>query len=589
MLTVAVASAGATAIPNGHWEGAITLPGTKLQIAVDLASPAKDSEPWSGTIDIPAQMLRGYKLGDLKINDAQVSFRMPNIPGDPVFDGRLNDDGKQLSGDFKQNGQTFPFALARAEAKQRSGETPSHGLPGKGLVGHWQGSLRPGAGPIELRLVLHVVSGEGGALKATVDSPDQSANGIPVSSVALTNGAVQLELADIKASYAGQLSADGSEIVGTWKQATLEAPLVLKRLAAAPQLARPQEPKPPFPYEQREVKFAGGAPGVTLAGTLTKPKGDGPFPGVILLSGSGAQDRDETLMGHKPLLVLADYLTRNGIAVLRFDDRGYAQSTGDFAKATHEDFAADAEAAFNFLRKQPGIDPARTGLCGHSEGALRAAIVAARDQQVAFVVMLAGVGVPIDQLLLRQRQDLMRAAGIEQVASAKLKELSDKLFGLLRSGKATKTDVRALLEQMAASHTAAQREATGFTENAIDQQVAMLTSPWFVKLLAYDPAPTLGKVKCPVYALNGEKDLQVSYRENLDGISKGLTAGGNRDVTTRALPQLNHLFQHCTTGAIPEYGQIEETMSPEVLHLVSDWIGGHTKLASTSTAALTKP
>ena len=186
--------------------------------------------------------------------------------------------------------------------------------------------------------------------------------------------------------------------------------------------------------------------------------------------------------------------------------------------------------------------------------------------------MLAGIGVPVDQLLRRQREEIMRVSGVEQVAPKELKELGNKLFALLRTGKATKKEVRALLEQMAARYTPAQRDAIGFTENAIDQQVAMLTSPWFVKLLAFDPAPTLAKVKCPVLALNGEKDLQVSYRENLDGIRNGLEAGGNHDVTTRALPDLNHLFQHCQTGAISEYGQIEETMSPEVLQLVGDWI-----------------
>jgi uncharacterized protein len=572
MLTLTVALAQAGPAPDGHWEGAITLPGTKLQVAVDLKSPVKSGAAWSGSIDIPAQLIRGYALGGVVVEEGQVKFKMPNIPGDPAFNGRLSEDGRHLAGDFTQNGQTFPFALERGEARQHSGETPSHGVPGEGLTGHWQGSLRPGTAPIELRLVLHVTRDEKGALKATLDSLDQGSNGIPVSSVALTNGAVRLELAIIKASYDGKLSADGAEIAGRWKQGSLETPLVFKRLATAPKLARPQEPRPPFPYEERAVKFAGGAPDVTLAGTITMPKGKGPFPGVVLLSGSGAQDRDEALMGHRPFLVLADYLTRHGIAVLRFDDRGYAQSTGDYAKATHEDFARDAEAAFQFLRNQPGIDPARVGLCGHSEGATHAAIAAVRDHQVAFVVMLAGIGVPVDQLLRRQREEILRVAGIEQVAPAELKKLGDKLFTLLRSGKATKKEVRAVLEQMAARYTAAQRDAVGFTENAIDQQVAMLTSPWFVTLLAFDPAPTLAKVKCPVLALNGEKDLQVSYRENLGGIRKGLAAGGNHDVTTRALPDLNHLFQHCQTGAITEYGRIEETMSPEVLELVSDWI-----------------
>ncbi|MEO5718127.1 MAG: hypothetical protein ABIR29_06105, partial [Chthoniobacterales bacterium] len=195
-------------------------------------------------------------------------------------------------GDFRQNGQTFPFALNRGESTKRSGETPSQGVPGKGLAGHWQGSLRPGAAPVELRLVLYVAAGEGGSLSATVDSIDQGADGIPVSSIALKDDAVTMELAVIKASYEGKLSADGSEIEGTWKQGAIAAPLLFCRLAAEPKLARPQEPKPPFPYQERKVKFPGGASGVTLAGTLTVPPGKGLFPGVVLLSGSGAQDRD---------------------------------------------------------------------------------------------------------------------------------------------------------------------------------------------------------------------------------------------------------------------------------------------------------
>lgn len=321
-----------------------------------------------------------------------MAFKMPDIPGDPAFDGKMTDDGNQVVGDFRQNGQTFPFALNRGEATKRSGETPSHGVPGKGLSGHWQGSLRPGAAPVELRLVLHVTAGEGGALSATIDSIDQGADGIPVSSIALKDHGVSMELAVIKASYEGKLSADGSEIEGTWKQGAVEAPLVFRRLAAAPKLARPQEPKPPFPYPVREVSFAGGAPDVTLAGTLTIPEGQGPFPGVVLLSGSGAQDRDEALMGHRPFLVLADYLTRHGIAVLRFDDRGFARSTGTYATATHDDFAADALAAFKFLRTQERIDPSHVGLCGHSEGGVHATIAAAEDRDVAFVVMLARRG-----------------------------------------------------------------------------------------------------------------------------------------------------------------------------------------------------
>ncbi len=572
-----------TAPPAGHWEGSINLPATKLGIAVDLESTAK-SDAWSGTIDIPAQMLRGFKLADVKVEGARVTFKMPNIPGEPAFDGTLSENGGRLAGNFRQGGQTFPFALERRASSARAGETPSQGVPGKGLVGHWQGSLRAGTAPVELRLVLHV-AGDAPALTATLDSIDQGANGIPISSVTLADGVVRLELAALKARYEGKLSADGAEIVGTWKQGTVEAALTFRRVAESPKISRPQEPKPPFPYQEREVSFAGGGPGVTLAGTLTMPAGPGPFPAVVLLTGSGAQDRDEALMGHRPFLVLADHLARHGIAVLRCDDRGFARSTGNFSTSTHEDFAADAVAAFKFLRAQPGIDATRVGLCGHSEGGVHATLAAAGEKDVAFVVMLAGVGVPMEQLLLRQRQDLMRVSGVDQVAPPEVKALGDKLFKLLRTQGATeqsRAEVRALLEQMAARYTPEQRAATGFTASALDQQVTFLTSPWFIKLLAYDPAPMLARVRCPVLALNGEKDLQVSFRENLDGIRGGLTAGGNQNVTTRSLPNLNHLFQHCETGGISEYGRIEETMSPEVLQLVSDWITQQARSAATA-------
>lgn len=575
-LVIPVAATYAATAPAGHWEGAINLPGTKLEIRVDLSSAA-DTGVWSGTIDIPAQMLRGFKLAAVSVDGAHVSFKLPDIPGDPVFDGTIVGDGVRFTGTLSQSGQTFPFALERRASTARAGETPSQGVPGEGLVGHWQGSLR--TGPVELRLVLHVAAGEAGALTATIDSIDQGAKGIPVSLVTLTDGVAHLELARIKATYEGKLSANGAELAGNWKQGPLDAPLVFRRLAAAPELSRPQEPKKPYPYEERTVSFTGGASDVTLAGTLTLPSGAGPFPAVVLLSGSGPQNRDEALLGHRPFLVLADHLTRQGIAVLRFDDRGIAGSTGNFGTATHEDFAADALAAFNYLKTQPGIDAAQVGLCGHSEGGVHATLVAAQEGDIAFVVMLAGVGVPIDQLLERQRADIMRASGADFITTPEEKALGDKIFIVLRARGATdeaRTEVRAILNQIAARYTPEQRAAIGFSDGLIDQQVAMMTSPWFVTLLAYDPAPMLARVRCPVLALNGEKDLQVAFQENLDGIRQGLAAGANHDVTTQALPDLNHLFQRCQTGAISEYATIEETMNPEVLTRVSEWIRRHT-------------
>jgi len=557
------------AAPNGHWEGAIAIPGTKLEIRVDLA-PAGSA--WGGTIDIPVQAIRGFALGDVSVTGSEISFRMPNIPGDPVFKGTISDDTR-ISGTFTQGGQTFPFALERRASTARQGETPSHGIPGKGLAGHWQGSLRQG--PAELRLVLHVEGNAEDNYKATIDSLDQGAKGIPVSKVEFSDGVAHIELAVIHAVYEGKISADGSEIEGRWKQGPVDAPIVFRRLAAAPELARPQVPQKPYPYVEREVTFAGGAPDVTLAGTLTMPKGDGPFPAVVLLSGSGPQDRDEALMGHRPFLVLSDHLTRQGIAVLRFDDRGVGKSQGDYGKATHEDFAADALAAFTFLKSQPGIDPAHVGLCGHSEGGVHAPLVAADHDDVAFIVMLAGVGVPLAELLPRQQDDLMNAMGVPEDTRREQQQAQKDVFAILRELGGTKearSKIRARLLEVIAKYTPEELKAVGYSEGMIDQQIGMMTSPWFVKLLSYDPAPTLAKVHCPVLALNGKKDMQVAWQENLDGIRAGLATGGNTNVTTKALPDLNHLFQHCQTGAISEYGTIEETMSPEVLSLVSDWI-----------------
>ncbi len=216
---------------------------------------------------------------------------------------------------------------------------------------------------------------------------------------------VRLELASIHAQYQGKLSANGADISGHWKQGPVDTLLVFRRLAAAPTLSRPQEPKQPYPYKEREISFAGGAGDVTLAGTLTVPNDTGPFPAVVSLTGSGPQNRDEALMGHRPFLVLADHLTRPGIAVLRFDDRGVGKATGSYGKATCQDFAADGRAAFNFLKRQPGIDPTHVGLCAHSEGGVHAPLIAAEQDDVAFIVMLAGVGVPLQDLLKRQRDD----------------------------------------------------------------------------------------------------------------------------------------------------------------------------------------
>lgn len=568
-----LAAADATSSPAGHWEGAITLPTTALNVRVDLEQGGDQS--WQGTIDIPVQSLRAFKLNPVKVEGDRITFAMPGIPGEPEFAGQLAVDGKTIAGDFTQSGQKFPFKLERKPKPATTGlEVPSHGVPGKGLAGHWLGALKV-TPVIELRLALDIKSSAAGKLGGAMTSLDQGNAQIPITALTEDAGAVHFETKSVGGIFNGKLNADGSEIAGDWQQSGKTMPLVFKRLAQAAKLERPQEPKKPFPYDAEEVVVENSADSVKLAGTLTLPRTAGPHPAVIFITGSGPQDRDEALIGHRPFLVLADYLTRQGIAVLRCDDRGTAKSTGDFSKATDADFVKDTLAQVAYLRTRKEIDPKRIGLVGHSEGGIVAPRVAAKSSDVAFIVLLAGVGVPMEELLVRQGRDiaLVMGAGDEVVATNAATQR--KIFDTVKSEKdpvAAEAAVRKLVHEQLASLTAEQRQAMGLSDDMLDAQIKMVLSPWFRDLVAYDPRPTLKAVKCPVLAINGEKDLQVSAEDNLPAIRDALAAGGNQNVKTVALPGLNHLFQSCQTGAISEYAQIDETFNPTAMKVVADWI-----------------
>ena len=563
----------------GHWEGAITLPGTELAVRVDLD---KTADAWAGTIDIPVQALRGFKLGDVTVKDAAVSFTMPAIPGDPKFAGKLAADAKTINGEFTQGGQTFPFKLERkAKSTNASGETPSKGVVGKGLVGYWQASLKPSP-VIELRLVLEVTNTPAGQPTGVIVSVDQGKVRIPVTAFTEKDGAVHLETSSVGGTFDGKVSADGSEIVGEWQQGGGKTPLIFKRLDKAPNFSRPQEPKKPYPYDEEEVAFANTAADLTLAGTLTVPRGQGPHPGVVLITGSGPQDRDEAILGHRPFLVLADHLTRQGIAVLRYDDRGVGKSTGTFATATHDDFVTDALAALAWLKTRQGIDPMRLGLVGHSEGGIVAPIAAVKQPgDIAFIVLLAGVGVPMEELLVQQGQDIARVMGADGEALRKSAASQREIFELLKEKvdrAAMEKKLRELFQKQLAEVTDEQRKLLGYSDAMLEGQLQTVLTPWFLKLLAYDPRLTLRQVQCAVLAINGEKDLQVAAKQNLAAIREALAAGGNSKLVIKEFAGLNHLFQTCTTGAVSEYGTIEETFNPVALAAVSDWIRQQTGL-----------
>jgi pimeloyl-ACP methyl ester carboxylesterase len=438
------------------------------------------------------------------------------------------------------------------------------------FVGDWQGPLRVGG--LALRLAFTFTADSAGGLAGTLTSIDQGGVKLPVT-VSVHGDSIRAESAPARAAFTGRLVVADS-IDGAWEQGGMSLPLGLKRVAQVTVARRPQDPKPPFPYRQEEVAF-GSVPGVQLSGTLTLPQGAGPFPAVVLVTGSGPQDRDESLLGHRPFAVLADHLTRRGIAVLRYDDRGVAKSTGRFADATSADFAEDALAAVRYLRTRREVASGKLGIAGHSEGGLIAPMVAVRSPDVAFLVLLAGTGLPGDSILKMQARLIARASG----ASAEMIELSarvqTRMFAAVVEG-GDSAAVRARLRQIGAEAlaqmTEEQRRAAQLTPAAMDANIAQISTPWFRYFLAYDPRPTLRRVRVPVLALNGSLDLQVPPKEDLAAIAAALREGGNRDVRTIELPGLNHLFQTTATGAPTEYAQIEETMSPAVLNAVSAWI-----------------
>lgn len=438
------------------------------------------------------------------------------------------------------------------------------------LVGGWGGALEVQA--LRLRLTL-TVADSGGALHARFVSVDQDGSVFPATVTARGDSAF-FEAAMIGARYRAVLVGRDT-LRGEWLQGAGVLPLTMVRGADAAMVARrPQLPRPPFPYREEQVTVQ-SVPGVRLAGTLTLPQGAGPHPAVLLVSGSGPQDRDETLLGHKPFLVLADHLTRRGIAVLRLDDRGIAGSTGAFAAATSDDFARDAEAAVRWLRARPDVADDRVGIVGHSEGGLIAPLVASRTPEVAFVVLLAGPGTPAAELLMAQGALISRAGGDSDQEVQRTTALQRELFTAI----ATEADSAALhgrLRQIArrfqASLTPEERARPEASDATMAAAIDQLIAPWFRWFLRYDPAPALRATRVPVLALNGSLDLQVPADENLAGIQRALAAGGNRDVTVEKLPGLNHLFQTARTGAPSEYAQIEETFSPAALRRIGDWI-----------------
>jgi pimeloyl-ACP methyl ester carboxylesterase len=536
---------------TGDWHGTLTTPSGSLRLQITLRAGADGA--LTGELEIPDQAPgRKRPMSTVSVADGRLRFVIPS--GNISYEGAWNASTQRFDGTFRQ-GVELPLAFAR-------GSFPaSPTVPG--LDGHWDGRAeRNGA---TLHFVLRISTGPRGTV-ASFDSPDQMAMNLQVSDLTRQGETIRFSLAGGATTFTGTLTGD--RLSGRWTDGTETS--FVRRAGAANEASsprRPQLPQPPFPYRVEEVRVTNPrAPGVTLAGTLTLPQGQGPFPAAILISGSGPQDRDESLMRHKPFAVLADHLTRRGIAVLRYDDRGTGQSTGSFTGATSADFATDANAAFAFLAARPEIDRRAIGFVGHSEGGLIGPVAARDNAAVAFLVLLAGPGVPMRELLEAQRMAIAQSQGLSQAEIARTAPLQAELM----AAAASELDDAGVRARLAASLTEARLQELGLTVAQRDAMIGAMLDPWLRWLLRYDPAPALRAFRGPILALNGTLDRQVLPASNLAGI-RAATAG-NRDVTITELPRLNHLFQTAETGGIGEYARIEETMAPLVLETVATWI-----------------
>jgi len=440
------------------------------------------------------------------------------------------------------------------------------------IKGSWAGAMKVGAG--ELTLVINISLNEKDSLIVTIDSPDQGVKGIATNKVKVTVDSLIVKSKVLMGSYSGAFSDHNDLLRGKWKQSGITFPLDLHHSFEKYSLKRPQEPKPPYPYLEKEVTIKNDKANVELAGTLTMPTKGGPFPAVILITGSGAQNRDEELMGHKPFLVLADYLTRKGIAVLRCDDRGFAKSTGNFATSTTLDFVTDVSAEMDFLKKQKDIDSTKIGLVGHSEGGLIGPIVASERKDVAFLVLLAGPGLTGEQILIMQAAIINKKAGLTDKEVDADRLLRTKVYeSIIKNPDNDKAAAK--VKALFAAAKKKNSKMTGLCQlddSQVNLFIQQCTSPWFRTFMVLDPVQYLSKVRCPLLALNGSLDVQVPAEENLKAIEKALIFGGNSKYVVEEITGANHLFQQAKTGNVDEYGKIEETMGADVLEKIAEWI-----------------
>ncbi|MEP3371715.1 MAG: alpha/beta fold hydrolase [Maribacter dokdonensis] len=441
------------------------------------------------------------------------------------------------------------------------------------IPGDWSGKAQRGDKTITF---VFNIKQEGANYSAIMNVPTFRVSGIKPTATTFTNGKLTIDGSNLGMSYVANFNSELQQFEGTYKEGGIEMALNLKKGAVeVADQRRPQEPVKPYPYHEEEVVFPNKEANITLAGTLTLPSKNGTFPVVILISGSGPQDRDETFMGHKPFLVLADHLNKQGIGVLRFDDRGQGASTGDFGSATTEDFSKDVLSAIAYLKTRTDIDVNNIGLIGHSEGGIIAPLAANNSKDVAFMVLLASTGISGAELSVMQSKTLREFPVKDEEAYEKNARKAIAIVTSDKSATEIKTELTAHLNAFLRPILTSLNVPEKNIDTYIESQIKTSVKPWSRYFLQYNPADEIAKLQIPVLSLNGSKDTQVDAKINQNGIRQALIRGGNQDYKIIELENLNHFFQECETGKMDEYRKIEQTFSPIALNEISSWVLKH--------------
>ena len=547
---------------EGEWSGTLEVGETELRLVLHLSKNAKGE--WHAKLDSLNQAVYGMEATKVARNEDNLHFEIASVG--VKFQGKIQPDHRSIRGVWEQGGIALPLKFEKRAAGTEAREAAN--VVSK-AEGNWQGAIE--VSNMRMRLAFHISHDEKGELIASVDSLDQGIQGIPASQVTEKNGELELQIPVFRAEYRGTLSASKNEITGHWTQNHDLETLDFHRSDKPLELRRPQNPAKPYPYKEEEVSFPAGDGRAALAGTLTVPQGPGPFPAAVFVSGSGPTDRDASVAGHKPFLVLADFLTRKGFAVLRYDKRGVGQSTGDSELASMDDLTRDAQSAVSYLKSRKEVDAKRLGVLSHSEGGIIAASLATRSTDLNWLVFLATPATTGERTLLKQSELIARTGGLPEEQIARSQQFDRMAYTAVREEKSTTALESKLNELIEKSGLGAATPPA-----ALQAQIRLMTTPWFRQFLDLDPGPLLEQLKIPVLALIGDRDLQVDAEDTVPLMRSAYEKSGNKDFTVAEVEGVNHLFQKAQSGSPALYGAIEETIAPEVLNVIGRWLDQRT-------------